>query len=520
LNSVNFIGGTFRPRQFVFSILAIIASVSVFAPQTFPQPLDQTTELGNSEAAPIFVRDDDEIYEHRLSYHWDLHAPRPANEDFDHPTVTLGVLIAPSGDVLTAEVLEGEQEWHEQAVRAALSWKYRPFEHDARAVYAVIRESISILPPEVRTEKPVPFPEIKNWNSLRITLRRNGPYYSVEIRGDGTVIYQGGESAPVGGRHEARISPQTVRELYDAFRAADYFSTLDEYKIVGFHLAVNRTSIEFDGIRKSVLNVVGSELGIPASVAELENAIDHAAGTRKWTRITSETLPSLIEEGYFKRRERNTSLLATMIAAKATPDLVRQLIDLGAPVNGMDPHAFRLLPGTPLMVAAKRADREIVQMLLAAGAGKNDRAQMSWGLLAAAEGGSTELVKTFLQLGGNPDHRDRPAAGGMTPLMFAAVSGNTDTVTAILAAGGSVNAKARDGTPVLVFAGYGIERDERGADAEQTTRLLLDAGADPRDRMNNDESRTVYDEFCRRPDDRKCAILKRWMSEHPRPTGR
>ena|SRR5215831_14883583 len=73
------------------------------------------------------------------------------------------------------------------------------------------------------------FPEIHDWNSLRIILSRSPcygrcPTYDVEIHGDGTVLYNGKANVATKGRHTAKISRASLEELVDTFRKADYFS--------------------------------------------------------------------------------------------------------------------------------------------------------------------------------------------------------------------------------------------------------------------------------------------------------
>jgi hypothetical protein len=131
------------------------------------------------------------------------------------------------------------------------------------------------------------FPEISDWNSLRITLERGGclgtcPIYKVEIRGDGTVLYDGTQFVAVTGRQEDHIPVAAVRELFEQFRKTNYFAYSDVYTIVGFDVPTYTTSIAFDGRSKSVLNFDGPSVGMPRVVTDLENAIDRAANTDKW----------------------------------------------------------------------------------------------------------------------------------------------------------------------------------------------------------------------------------------------
>ena len=62
------------------------------------------------------------------------------------------------------------------------------------------------------------FPEIHDWNTLRITLSRSGcygrcPAYKIEIHGDGTVLYDGKANVAHKGSHTTKISHASLMEL-------------------------------------------------------------------------------------------------------------------------------------------------------------------------------------------------------------------------------------------------------------------------------------------------------------------
>lgn len=64
-----------------------------------------------------------------------------------------------------------------------------------------------------------------------MTLSRSGGYgtcpaYSIEIHGDGSVIYRGESYVVVTGEHRDHLSQEQVPEILDAFRKADYFQNL------------------------------------------------------------------------------------------------------------------------------------------------------------------------------------------------------------------------------------------------------------------------------------------------------
>ncbi len=55
------------------------------------------------------------------------------------------------------------------------------------------------------------------------------PAYSVEVRGDGQVLFDGKSNVLILGHHHASLSKQGVDNLVAAFRRADYFSLKDKY---------------------------------------------------------------------------------------------------------------------------------------------------------------------------------------------------------------------------------------------------------------------------------------------------
>ena len=138
--------------------------------------------------------------------------------------------------------------------------------------------------PAVRT----PFPAIADWSSLRIRLLRTPclgrcPAYSVEINGDGTVVYEGEHFVARQGLHTAHIPDQAVRRLYDAFVKAEFFWTFDEYRSPVTDFPTYIVTLSFDGRSKTVVDYAGKLEGMPREIVDLEEAIDATAGTRQWT---------------------------------------------------------------------------------------------------------------------------------------------------------------------------------------------------------------------------------------------
>jgi hypothetical protein len=139
------------------------------------------------------------------------------------------------------------------------------------------------------TARHVSFPEVRDWNSVCITLSRTvcftgqSPAYRIEIHGDGTVLYEGKENVVVKGQHRTATTPDKVRQLVNAFREGDYYSLQDYYEGEMFgDAATYQTSIEIDGQVKQVRERVGDWAGMPATVSKLEHSIDTLANAQQW----------------------------------------------------------------------------------------------------------------------------------------------------------------------------------------------------------------------------------------------
>jgi hypothetical protein len=201
--------------------------------------------------------------------------------------VELEVVVDAAGAVVTVDVIQGPSEFREAAIAEAKTWTYKPFERNGKAVRANFSEYIRLLPPEKLPSTHVPFPEIQDWNSLRMTLRRSAcfgacPVYSVEISGDGSVVFNGTSHVLATGEQYSQISHNAVTQILEAFRKADYFSLENEYRYPVTDNSTYITSISFDGHSKTVKDYVGEYAGMPHAVAELEVTIDRLTDTEQW----------------------------------------------------------------------------------------------------------------------------------------------------------------------------------------------------------------------------------------------
>lgn len=141
---------------------------------------------------------------------------------------------------------------------------------------------------------------------------------------------------------------------------------------------------------------------------------------------------------------------------------------IGLLARGADVNARGKYSGwTPLMLAARKGDIELLNFLLSNGADVNAKSdvQNRTPLMEAVRNRKIQAVKELLAA--NPD-LDAVDWEGYTVLMFAAVSGQRDIVDVLLAHGADVNVKNKVGSSALKMAsGY-----------PQVSKQLKEAGAE------------------------------------------
>jgi ankyrin repeat protein len=417
-----------------------------------------------------------EVWSHRTGRHGIIrHESKQQGQLYR--AVTLRLAVSPEGDVISATPVDGPQEDFAAAVAEAKRWKYLPFEKDGAPVTVAIVDYVRILPPEKLPKVHRDFPHTGSGNGVVMTLERTGcfgmcPGYSVEIHGDGTVKYTGKSFVVVTGEHRDRLSTEQVSELIDAFRTVDYFSLEDEYSYPVTDNPTYLTSFRIDQVEKQVTDYVGDEAGMPEAVSELEATIDRVADTKKWITGTAEAVPSLKREGYDFKSADAAGLLASA-SERGNSEMVAALLAEGVGVSGKSETGK-----SALVAAAQTGDRKAVELLMKAGAGKNDVDMKTRALAAAARAGDLELVKKLLAYGGDPSREIQDGQQTGTVLMSAAVSGVPEIVEAILVERPDVNARDNGGRNALWYLcdGSGFRDKEHHADRAQVVHLLAKAG--------------------------------------------
>ncbi|EED23250.1 unc-44 ankyrin, putative [Talaromyces stipitatus ATCC 10500] len=151
--------------------------------------------------------------------------------------------------------------------------------------------------------------------------------------------------------------------------------------------------------------------------------------------------------------------------ARGQHDVVKSLLEKGVPnINAQDSRGY-----TPLHIAVEQDDLVSAKALIEKGASTfRPNIMVQPVLKMAVHLGNEEMVKLFLDQGGNVDERD---ALGYTPLVAAASSGNDKLLTLLIQQGADLNARGSRGGTALHQASH---VGHAGA-----VRILLKAGANP-----------------------------------------
>jgi ankyrin repeat protein len=426
----------------------------------------------------VRVERDDGGFDHVLGPHvsidrkWVTHSL-----SFEGPKVR--ILVGADGRVAFAQTRSGPKDTQREAERLVRQVRFIPFQRDGKPVPAVIEEfQLRVRhQPEQRADYRKPFPVVKDWSTLSITHEhmtdRGGDRRRLTIDGHGRVIFEGDEAA-VRGKHVATISKQDLEALVDAFRRADWFSTLDQYSSGATHQDIAVTQIQFDGHHKPVRYSPSSTGYQPDAVRDVHSAILRITNADRWLKGNAETGPSLVAEKWdFNAKTPENLSLLTGIAARGDIRALKDVWALGAPViANTGPYPA---PIPAIVPAAARSDIELLRHLLSLDA-LWDQAALDAALLNAAGAGKAEAVDWLLSRGANP--RAATTLEGASALMLAARAGSRGAVAALIAKASSRDAWSYES--LFSTDDFWPERDakEEARLAEAAKRFVTHHGRD------------------------------------------
>lgn len=110
------------------------------------------------------------------------------------------------------------------------------------------------------------------------------PNYTITLRSDGRLIYEGGDYARVRGVHTFHVPAEVVMDVLADFTHPDFFELENVYPSPGVAWITLSLSVEMNGVSKSVLS---EDRYGPAVLLALERKMDDLPGMRSlsgWTR--------------------------------------------------------------------------------------------------------------------------------------------------------------------------------------------------------------------------------------------
>jgi ankyrin repeat protein len=142
-----------------------------------------------------------------------------------------------------------------------------------------------------------------------------------------------------------------------------------------------------------------------------------------------------------------TSLM--MAARVGQPDIVKALLDKGAPVDARDPAYHQ----TPLMLAARAGHTDIARLLIERRADVNAQTRTGKTPEFRLPASNTGSKGAGVVRGGWPERGERdPTPGAKTPLLYAAREGHLDIAQHLLQAGAQLDKPDADGVTPLLMA--------------------------------------------------------------------
>lgn len=437
-----------------------------------------------------------------------------APEDLSQLHLTL--VVSANGTVVKAKAESGSgamKFW--PAVKGqVMQWTFTPFERDGKPTAAEVEEYVDIVPPERMPKVHVPAPRVRKDSNVVITLRRTGcfgscPSYTVSVSTSG-IEFDGGGFVTAKGKHKATADPSAVRELAKTFIADDFYSMDPMYRANVTDCPTYVLTISVDGRTQRVVDYMGTWVGMPEVISDLEDEVDSFAQTKRWIDGTEGLVAALQAEG-FNFKAYDAQVILKEAAQRGQTDTVQELLDAGVPLKPLAAPAPKEPYQEPLFAQvgwldAASSHPATLKVLLDAGASKGEQDDLNMALLHAARAGQLESVRELIAAGADPNadfskQVDEQSSGNMTMsgpgsgsvLIGAATGGNPAVVQEILRYHPDLEARDRQGNTAVIAA----SEDEGSASEEdraECVRLLVEAGANVNAR-NNEGNTALHETF-------------------------
>ena len=409
------------------------------------------------------------------------------------------VTVSPTGDVLGAAASGNDKVlrlWPELQGKVH-QWRFMPFEMNGKAVTAQVEEYIDLVPPERLPKNHVAAPVIRPNSKVTITLARSGcygscPAYTVTVT-TGGIVFEGHGNVVAAGKHAQSADGDEVRKLAKKFVAADFYSMDSSYRASVTDCPTYMLSVAIDGRTKKVVDYVGAWVGMPAVISDLEAEVDAFGRTERWI-DGSDGLVQALREEKFNFQTFDAQVMLKEAAQRGKDATVREFLEAGVPLKSIPAPK----PTNSYMAVrfeavgwlnAASSHLEALQVLINAGASKNDQSDKDLALVVAARSGNVVTARALIAYGANPNAdlsklTITETGGGMTVeyggsgsvLLYAAESGNPEMIREFLRYQPDLEMRGREGKTAIFAAGEYRYRDEDGARVE-CVRILALAGA-------------------------------------------
>jgi hypothetical protein len=422
--------------------------------------------------------------------------------------VTFWVHVDAEGRVLEVREFKTDAPFRfeyrtDSLVEAIRKITYRPFLRNGVVTEAWVQDEV-----EVGTESAKPlssraggtFPALVQPTDFSIKLSRSGcygtcPIYFVVVRGDGKIDFHGGRFVAIPGDHPARIAPEAAARLLERFSAADFFQFQDKYVASVTDNPTYCLALAIGTKKKTITDYVGTWVGMPTLVSELEDAVDEAAGTDRWVSTGPRTIAAMQEAGISTNSKQAGEILVYAVK-EGKSEAVRSLLAAGAPVKISDAeHTSRSLLTVALYIRDRKSQQEVFKALLENPELRTDKAGVQDALGSAAGDGKVELAQTLIAAGADPAQlfRDSYQPEGkpdQTYLMRAAASGIWEMIDDALSRPYDIHAVDSQGRSAVGHVVWSAPPTEdifpvvgrllaAGADKQELTRALADVCNSP-----------------------------------------